>query len=62
MQQANKEFRADMKAAGIRLWEIANEIGVSEATITRRLRDEMNDEAREQLTQAAQRIKERRKE
>lgn len=59
MQYANKEFRADMKAAGIRLWEIADEIGVSEATITRRLRNEMNNETKKQLVQAAQRIKER---
>lgn len=59
MQKANQEFRADMKAAGIRLWQIANEIGVSEATITRLLRVEVNDETRMQLTQAAQRIKER---
>lgn len=59
MQYANKEFRADMKAAGVRLWEIADEIGVSEATITRRLRNEMNNETKKQLVQAAQRIKER---
>lgn len=59
MKQANKEFRADMKAAGIRLWQIANEIGVSEATITRLLRVEIDEETKRQLVQAAQRIQKR---
>ena len=59
MKQANKEFRADMKAAGISLWQIANEIGVSEATITRLLRVEIDEETKRQLVQAAQRIQKR---
>ena len=39
---ANTEIRRAAKAAGVPLWAIAQRLGVSEATITRRLRVELS--------------------
>ena len=38
---ANKEIRERAKAAGIRLWQIADSIGISDATFSRKLRREL---------------------
>lgn len=47
MQQANADIREDARKAGVPLWMIANQLGVSEATLTRRMRFEMiNDDKR----------------
>lgn len=46
----NKEIRTAAEAAGVRLWEIAKEIGISDNTLTRRLRVELPvDEMKEYL-------------
>lgn len=42
MQFANKEIRSKAKAAGVRLWQVAKAIDVSEATLTRMLREELS--------------------
>lgn len=39
---ANFELRAEMKRLGVFQWEIADFLGVSEMTIVRRLRKELN--------------------
>ena len=41
---ANKDIREAAKTAGVRLWQIANKLKVSEATITRLLRIELSAE------------------
>ena len=46
---ANEIIRAAAKSNGVRLWEIANYLGVSEATITRRLRVELDKPERERF-------------
>lgn len=47
MQKANADVREAAKKAGIPLWAIAEELGVSEATLTRKMRFEMlNDDKR----------------
>ena len=60
MIYANEKFRNDLKISGIRLWEIAKELAISEATVTRRLRNEMTDAEYKQFAEAAQRIRSRR--
>lgn len=40
----NMDIRFKAKAAGVPLWKIAAKMGVSEPTIHRRLRKEMNEE------------------
>ena len=46
---ANEGIRAEAKKNGVCLWEIADRLGVSEMTITRKLRRELCDSEREQF-------------
>lgn len=51
MVLANQEIRVAAKKYNVPLWRIAQEIGVSEATFTRKMRVELlEDERREFLT------------
>ena len=45
----NLELRKAAKAAGIPLWRIADAIGVSEPTMTRKLRHELPENEKKQL-------------
>lgn len=45
---ANEAIREKVKATGVRYWEVAERIGVSDVTLCRRLRREL-PEARQQL-------------
>lgn len=38
---ANMEIREKAKASGVRLWQIAEKLGISEPTMTRKLRHEL---------------------
>ena len=38
---ANKEIREKAKTSGVRLWQIAEKLGISEPTMTRKLRHEL---------------------
>ena len=38
---ANKEIREAAKGAGVRLWQVAERIGVADATFSRKLRREV---------------------
>lgn len=38
---ANTKIRTTAKEKGIRLWEVANALGISEPTMTRKLRTEL---------------------
>ena len=40
--KANMDIRQMAKSRSVRLWEIANYLGVSESTVTRCMRTEMN--------------------
>ena len=41
---ANKIIREELKAKGVRHWELAHELGVSEQTLVRWLRFELNED------------------
>lgn len=45
---ANEAIREKVKATGVRYWEVAERIGVSDVTLCRQLRREL-PEARQQL-------------
>lgn len=45
---ANEAIREKAKESGVRLWEVAEQIGVSDVTLCRQLRREL-PEARQQL-------------
>lgn len=38
---ANADIRAKAKGAGVRMWELADHFGISEPTVTRKLRHEL---------------------
>ena len=44
MRKANMIIREELKARGVRHWELAHELGVSEQTLVRWLRFEMNED------------------
>lgn len=43
---ANQEIRMEAKRAGVRLWEIAERLGVNDGNFSRKLRRELNPEER----------------
>ena len=47
METANRKLREAAKKLGVPLWAVATELGISEATMTRRLRRELPDSERE---------------
>lgn len=46
---ANSEVRRAAKAAGVPLWAVAQRLGVSEATLSRRLRFELTEAERKRI-------------
>lgn len=52
----NENIRKRAKAAGIPLWRIAAELGVSEPTIIRWLRFPLSDERRKEIETAIKRL------
>ena len=53
----NTEIKAELKAANIPYWKIADKIGVHENTIVRRMRKELSEADKEQITKAIAEIK-----
>ena len=49
MQLANKEVRAAAKAIGVRFWQICKVLHISEATLTRMLREELSESEKLEL-------------
>ena len=47
--QANQVIRERAKARGVRLWEIADRLGINDGNFSRRLRRELSEEAREKV-------------
>jgi len=47
----NLDIRRRARAAGVPLWQLAKALGISEPTITRRLREELDGEEKERYIQ-----------
>lgn len=45
----NVDLRNEATKAGVRLWEIAESLGVTEWTLSRKLRKELDDEQKERI-------------
>lgn len=45
----NQEIRAKAKAAGVKLWQIADKLQISEPTMTRRMRRELPESEKKQI-------------
>lgn len=57
MKKANAELRAELRAANIPFWAIAEKLGVCENTIIRRMRTELSNEHKQAIKQAIAELK-----
>ena len=53
----NRKIRLMAKGNGVALWEIARELGISEPTLTRRLRYQLSKERDEEMIAVIQKLK-----
>ena len=53
---ANTDIRAAAKSAGVRLWELADHFGISEPTVTRKLRRELPQGEKQRIFSAIEEI------
>lgn len=54
--QSNKDIRAAAAAAGVFLWQIAEAIGVTDGTFSRKLRRELPDDEKAEILQVIQKL------
>lgn len=52
----NAEVRNKMTGSGLHQWQVADQIGISEGTLTRWLRTELTGERREKVLDAIDRL------
>ena len=53
---ANEIIRTELKEKGVKQWELAAAIGVSEQTMVRRMRFEMSDEVQLHLLEVIEKV------
>jgi len=53
---ANTEIRATAKRSGVKLWQVAERIGMSDAAFSRKLRHELTDKERERVMEAISQV------
>ena len=49
MSTANKEIRITARDAGIRLWQVAERIGMNDGNFSRKLRRELPDQEKKEI-------------
>lgn len=54
MKQPNWEIRRAAAVAGIRLWQVADAIGITDASLSRKLRKELKADEKEKILSAIQ--------
>ena len=59
MRKANTIIREELKARGVRHWELAHELGVSEQTLVRWLRFEMDEDKQMDMLEMIEAISKR---
>lgn len=57
MTQKNLDIRSKAKQEGIRLWEIGNSLGMSDANFSRLLRKELDEATKERIFTSIQELK-----
>lgn len=48
----NKDIRAAIADAGLRMWQVAEALGIADTTFCRKLRHELSDDDKEQVFKA----------
>lgn len=56
----NQEIRIKAKEKGVRLWQIAEKLGICDMTLTRKLRHELPEEEKTKILALIDKIAERR--
>lgn len=54
--QSNKDIREAAASAGVFLWQVAEAIGVTDGTFSRKLRRELPDDEKTEILQVIQRL------
>lgn len=49
---SNQDIRAEVKNAGLRLWQIADAIGCTDCTLSKKLRYELSSEEKSKIRKA----------
>lgn len=49
---ANKDIKRTIYMNGLRQWEVADALGINEATLSRKLRHELSEEDRDKILKA----------
>ena len=57
MKKANADIREAIKAAGLKNWQIAEALKISENTLSRRMRHELTPEGKKQILIIIQELK-----
>lgn len=57
MDEKNKDIRLAFKKAGIKHWQVAYALGISEATMVRRLRQELPNVEKIHIIQIIEKLK-----
>ncbi len=52
----NIDLKQAAKQAGVQVWKIADHLGISEATMTRKLRHELPEEEKQKLLAAIEKL------
>ncbi len=52
----NADIRGAAKAANVKLWQIAEELGIADFTLSRRLRHELSEQQKVEVFEAIQAI------
>ena len=53
----NQDIRLKAKCNGVKLWQIAEALGITDASLSRKLRHELTPEDKERIIQIIQRLK-----
>lgn len=56
-QRPNEDLKATAKAKGVRLWQVAERIGCTEWTLSRRLRHELTPEEKKKMLEYIEELK-----
>ena len=56
MRQANIDLRNMLKKSGVRMWQIADYLQISEASFTRLMRHELSEDEKERIMKAIRNI------
>lgn len=54
---ANKGIRNEIAGAGLKMWQIAQRLGISESTFTRLMRTEMTDKKKAEIKAIIEELK-----